>query len=409
MKRGVWLLPLILLAGAAAAEIQIFNPPDKLRTFDEIVMLDGKIAPPAELKIEDVRFPPQTDGSFACGLVLKPGKNLIVVGRGAEEKELRVLRLVTFPDIEITDENRNHWARGQIVYLSSLGIIEGYPDGNFYPGNPVTRGEFATWLAKVKKLPVPALTQDVFFDVPKEHWRAPYVKAVTDAGIMPAYTNEMFGIDDPISRSEAADLAVKTEGLGIVAKIIPLFRDVPQEEAGAAPIYTAREKGLVIGINKDIPIYDPDRAITRAEAATLISRFSYAQASIHFLSDFETGYTADQYCGLNVAPAIISFTASPEEISLKQLTSVKLRVTVASRESFAPVSKVKVDLAALGGARDAEMFDDATHGDETAGDGTYALNLSFQPKATGEKVFEATVTDRLGWEGKGTTSILIVE
>lgn len=410
MKRRIWLvLPLILLMGTARAEIELINPTDKLVTFDEIVMLQGRVSPPAEVRIEGVVFRPQPDGVLACGLVLNPGKNLVLVGRDEEEKKLRLLHLVTYPDIEKTYDGKKHWARGQIVYLSSLKIIEGYPDGNFYPANPVTRGEFATWLARVKKLPVPVLTGDVFFDVPKEHWRAPYVKAVVEAGYMPPYSKETFGIDDPISRSEAADLAVKTEGLGIVSKIIPLFQDVPQEELVAAPIYAAKEKGLVIGVSAKMPIYDPDRAITRAEAATLISRFGSAQESIRYLSDFEKGYTNDKFCGLNVAPAIVAFTAAPREIVLNRTTSVKLRAEIASRESFSPISKVKVDLSAIGGVPDAEMFDDGTHGDETAGDRVYSLNISYGPKETGEKIFRAVAVDRLGWEGREETSVLVVE
>jgi hypothetical protein len=43
------------------------------------------------------------------------------------------------------------------------------------------------------------------------------------------------------------------------------------------------------------------------------------------------------------------------------------------------------------------------------GDLTYSLNLTFQPKTTGDKKLEVTATDRLGWEGKAETSILIVE
>jgi len=375
MKRGAWLLLLMLLAGAAAAEVQIFNPQDKLRTFDEIVMLRGKITPPAGVKVETISLPAQSDGAFDCGLVLRPGKNLVVIGGGTEEARLRVLRLLTFPDVEMTEESKPHWARGQIAYLATLGIVEGYPDGNFYPGNPVTRGEFATWLAKAEQLPVPTLTRDVFFDVPKEHWRAPYIKAATDAGFVAPASPAMFGLDDPLARGEVIALV--------------------------------RSKGLVSGEVKEVP--EDDRSLSRAEAAALISHFAATEASVHRLSDFDEGYTDDRYCGVNVAPAVTAFTAAPEEISLKQQTSLKLRATVASRESFAPVSLVKVNLAQLGGAADAEMFDDATHGDETAGDGIYSLNISFQPKSTGEKVLEVTVTDRLGWEGKKSTSILIVE
>lgn len=415
MRKLLWrptivgFLLLMVIASAAAAEIQIFNPPDKSLTFDEIITLQGKVVPPGEVYVNEIRFPQRTDGAFSCGLILRGGKNLIEIRRQEEKKTLRVLRLLTYPDIELSYEGKKHWARGQIVYLSTLGIIEGYPDADFHPGNPVTRGELATWLAKAKKLPVQKLTGDVFFDVPKEHWRAPYVKAVTDAGYMAPYSRETFGIDDPISRREAAEVAVRTEGLGIVARVIPLFKDVPKEERGAAPIYTARESGLVIGVSKDIPVYDPERALTRAEAATLISRFSAAQAAVRYLSDFEQGFSTEKFCSLNVQPAIVTFTVEPRQVSLKKLSGIRLRAAVASREVFAPISRVRVDLSEIGGMPDAEMFDDGTNGDEIKGDGTYSLNLSFEPKESGEKILRVTATDRLGWEGEKETAILILE
>jgi hypothetical protein len=409
MRKSLWLFLLFFLASLASAELKIFNPDDKFMTFGETLMLRGKTAPKAGVAINGVPFAAAADGAFGCGLVLRGGKNLVIVGSGEEKKELRVLRMLTYPDVEQDYEGKKHWARGQIVYATTLGIVEGYPDGNFYPNNPVTRGEFATWLAKVKKLPVSSLKSDVFFDVPKEHWRAPFIKAVTDAGYMASFSKELFGIDEPITRREAADVAVKSEGLGIIARITPLFRDVSQQEVGAAPIYTAQEKGLVIGVNPELPIYDPERAITRAEAATLISRFYGAQLGVRSLADFTQGYNTDRLCRLNIAPRIAAFTIDPATVTLGKLSTLKLRVTIASREAFAPMAKVKIDLTEVGGLPDAEMFDDATAGDEIASDLTYSLNISYDPKETGEKLFSVTAADKLGWEGKGEGRLLVVE
>ncbi|MCU0640911.1 MAG: S-layer homology domain-containing protein [Candidatus Margulisbacteria bacterium] len=409
MRKLIWVVLFFLLVAVASAEIKIYNPPDKFMTFGDTLMLQGAFAPGAALLINDISFKADADGAFGCGLVLHRGKNLVSVIGGGEQKNLRLLKMVTFPDVEQAYDGKRHWARGQIIYLATLGIIEGYPDGNFYPGNPVTRGEFATWLAKAKKLPIVSLEGDVFFDVPKEHWRAPYVKTVVATGYMAPQSTEQFGVDEPISRREVADIAVKTEGLDIIAKIKPLFRDVPQEGRGAAPIYTAQESGLVIGVNPDLPVYDPGRAITRAETATLISRFFAAQYGIRFLSDFEQGYSPGQLCGLNVAPQVTSFSLSPDLCQIGKLATLKLRATVAPRGPFVPLAKVTIDLTSVGGLPDAEMFDNGTAGDETAGDLTYSLNLSYQPKEAGDKVFRVTVTDKLGWEGKSTSYLTVVE
>lgn len=387
----------------------IYEPRDKSRVFSEIIMLRGKVDGPGEIKINEQAIKLEADNSFSCGLILHPGKNLVEVRRGEAKQRLRILRLVTFPDIEMLYDEKKHWARGQIVYLATLGIIEGEPDGNFHPGRAVTRGEFATWLARAKKLSLPALTEDVFFDVPKEHWRAPFIKAATAAGYITPYSSDTFGLDEPIARREAAEMAVRAEGLAIVSRISPLFKDVPKEEKGAEPIYTAWEKGLVIGVSKDVPVFDPARALTRAEAATLLSRFIEVQEDLNLLSNYEVGYDKGKLCKLNVPPEIVSFTIDPDRVFLGKVTTLKLRAQLASRETFVPISKVKVDLSKIGGLPDAEMYDDATHGDEQAGDLIYSLNISFTPDSSGEKFLRVTAVDKLSWEGKKESSLLVLE
>ncbi|MEE8637847.1 MAG: S-layer homology domain-containing protein [Candidatus Margulisiibacteriota bacterium] len=410
----VSLLLLLFFTSLVKAGIFISEPKDKLITFNEVVMLRGASKELDILKVNGQKIKFEPDGSFSCGLVLKPGKNYVEVRALDKDKnhfvkKIRILRLKTYPDMEILYDGKKHWARNQVIYLSSLGFIEGYPDNYFFPGNPITRGEFATWIARIKGFKIPILTEDVFFDVPKEHWRAPYIKVVVDAGFLSGYTNETFGIDDPISRREAAQVTVVTEGLSVGEKIRSFFIDVPREEEGATPIYVAGEKGLVKGVYENIPVYDPDRALTRAEAAVLLARFARPINSIRYLFDFGRGFSEVNYCSLNVPPEVVYFWTEPGRIRRAERTTVRVRAQIASRERFLPISTVKVNLSEVGGVPDTKMFDDGTHGDEEKNDLIYSLNLSLEPKVSGAKVLIVTAVDQLGWEGKRQTSLLIVE
>ena len=405
MRDLLWLPFFLLLASVAMAVV--FEPPDKSKTLSETVMLRGQVEGGGSLEVNGQPLSLKNGPSFACGLVLKPGKNLVELRRGEAKQKIRLLRLVSFTDIDAPYQEKKHWAQSHIIYMATLGVVEGAPDGNFYPDNPVTRGEFSTWLVRAKKMAVKPPTEDVFLDVPKEHWRAPFIKAIIDAGYLKGYSNNYFGIEDPVLRREAAQIAVMTQGLGVIEKIKPLFRDVPQAEKSALPIYTALEKGLVIGVNKKIPVYAPDRPLTRAEAATLLSRFIESQRGIAELINYDLDYTAADLCKLDVSPEVTELSLTPAEVYLKETASLRLRARIAPRGKFYPIARVKADLADIGGLPDAELFDDGTHGDDEVGDLVYSLNASFTPTEIGVKSIGITVTDKLGWETKKSVAISI--
>ena len=47
-------------------------------------------------------------------------------------------KLTSFPDVEA-----GRWSEKVIKVVSDLGIMKGYPDGTFKPGQPATREELA--------------------------------------------------------------------------------------------------------------------------------------------------------------------------------------------------------------------------------------------------------------------------
>lgn len=103
--------------------------------------------------------------------------------------------------------------------------------------------------------------------------------------------------------------------------------------------------------------------------------------------------TADLYV---LAPGAISATglASPNPSSPSATTL--LTVTVVPPQSPAQSTGViaQVDLTSLGGASNAAMFDDGSHGDLTAGDGVFSLSVTIPANATqGTKKLSALVLD----------------
>ncbi len=112
-----------------------------------------------------------------------------------------------FPDVPA-----NYWAKKQIDYLVSKGVIKGFPDGTFKPEAKVTREQFAKMIVVAKGLKLYKPATPTFTDVPKSRWSYGYVEAAVKAGYIKGYGNGKFGPADPITREQLAVLEIRVLG-----------------------------------------------------------------------------------------------------------------------------------------------------------------------------------------------------
>ena len=386
-------------------------PKDKTTTQEMILTLKGTGKNLQSARVNGIMVDVH-DNSFSCGLVLSPGKNFAKIEvwdklGNYEVYTRRVLRLVSYPDAEELYNDKPHWAKFLVVTLSTLGIIEGYPDNNFYLNKSLTRGELATWISRAKGYKTFIPSKDVFRDVPKEHWRAPFIKEIADKGFMRGDDQGFFGVDIPVSRGEAAFTSIKAEGSGFEKEVVSIFYDVPESYPFYDQIKIAKSKGLVKGISWKTAIFEPQRDITRAEAAVLLSRYNRVKWLRKWLYDFNQGY--NYFCKINTPPIIKDVQTSPTSIVLDGAIPVNLRVKVEDREGVESLLYVKADISQFLGPPDAEMHDDGEKGDAKKEDGEYVLQFIASPESTGEKTIKITAIDKLGWQGYGLIRVLVVK
>ena len=110
----------------------------------------------------------------------------------------------------------NHWAEKAINELADKGILYGYPDGLVHPDELITRGEFASLVARTMKLPNPdnENVTIVFKDI-AGHFAEKDIEALVIAGIIGKDDfGERFCPDEPITRIEMIRMLIKAIGKG---------------------------------------------------------------------------------------------------------------------------------------------------------------------------------------------------
>jgi 5'-nucleotidase / UDP-sugar diphosphatase len=100
-----------------------------------------------------------------------------------------------------SDVPANNVHRSAIVELAELDILLGYPDGTFRPGANITRAQMASVIARAADLPdAPA----EFSDVPAGYVHAGAIGALVEAGVIQGYTDGTFRPGETIRRDHSA-------------------------------------------------------------------------------------------------------------------------------------------------------------------------------------------------------------
>ena len=106
-----------------------------------------------------------------------------------------------FPDVGL-----DRWSSKHIGTLASVDIIIGYPDGNFQPGNTITRAELATIASKFDNL---SPFEDNSFSDIEGHWANKYINSAAQKGWVSGYPDGTFKPDQAITRAEFVTLVNK--------------------------------------------------------------------------------------------------------------------------------------------------------------------------------------------------------
>ncbi|MDT0124419.1 S-layer homology domain-containing protein [Paenibacillus sp. RRE4] len=186
----------------------------------------------------------------------------------------------SYPDIT------NHpWARNILNALYSKGIMNNLRFNAFGADDQTTRGEFATLLVKGLDIPLNYSNTQTFSDVSpttrSDTWDYASIETAAKAGIITGLSDGFFGVEDPITREQAAVMIARAMSMKLAANDSKLagqlsksFQDSSSIEYYARPSVQAVSKakimeGSPVQGNAKLFLFNPKGNLTRAEAGKI--------------------------------------------------------------------------------------------------------------------------------------------
>jgi len=145
-----------------------------------------------------------------------------------------------FKDVKVTNP---HY--GAIAALVKAGIVEGYNDKTFKPGEPLTRAHMAKIISVGFDLEKVKLTNNPFKDVKAEHWYADYVQALITNEITTGKTPTTFEPNAYVTRGQMASFIVRSESaVHNTAKLVSVSNDSVKLSTGTYTLSADLKKVL---------------------------------------------------------------------------------------------------------------------------------------------------------------------
>ena len=174
-----------------------------------------------------------------------------------------------------TDVN-NHWAKDNMLFVVSRGLLSGTSATTFSPNTGMTRGMFVTALGRLAGVDPTDYQASRFTDVKEDAYYAPYVNWAAKTGVVSGTTDTAFAPDTNINREQMA--VIMKNYAAKLGYTIPKTLEVVNfaDSAGISSwakeaVKSMQQAGILAG--KTNNCFDPAGTATRAEVAAVLRRF----------------------------------------------------------------------------------------------------------------------------------------
>ena len=199
---------------------------------------------------------------------------------------------ITVTNTRFWDVLTDYWAYSYIDALASRGVLGGYPDGSFRPGNSATRGQLAKIETLAFNFPLEHPTVATFEDVPVGSTFFTYVETAASLGLINGYPcggpgepcdpqrRPYFRPNNPVTRGQIAKITVLAVGWPLLNPRSATFEDVPAGSTFFEFVETAVAHNLLTGYPcggpaepcdlQNRPYFRPGHQATRAQIAKIV-------------------------------------------------------------------------------------------------------------------------------------------
>ncbi|NLW90749.1 MAG: hypothetical protein GXY34_04005 [Syntrophomonadaceae bacterium] len=155
-----------------------------------------------------------------------------------------------------------------ISYLNARGIISGFPDGSFHPGEGLTRAQAAVIISKAVNLNIAAEGATSFKDVGASHWAARYIATAVQAGYLKGFPDGTYQPEAELTRAQAISLIMRLSPAGDSGVDLPQLSDMEASHWAARAMAMAIDAGMITAQGDSIA---PDKAISREDISKALA------------------------------------------------------------------------------------------------------------------------------------------
>ncbi len=151
---------------------------------------------------------------------------------------------------------------------------------------------------------------------------------------------------------------------------------------------------------------EAEEALTKGEAAMLLSASDFMKKKIGTLLSWTIGYDISRVSRIKLTPTINYIMAAPKRVPPDGRTILEIVASVDDPGGLINIAGVRADLSSIGRLPNTMLVDNGLFGDQKAADGIYTLQTSVSSKIKfGAKEVPVAVANKKGWLALAKTTL----